>query len=72
MPAVCRVTTSVAEFAVPDLNDLASILAEDLAKQILLDARRTLAEATTEDVRNEVFLDELEGVVRLPPNATLQ
>lgn len=72
VPANCVVSTSAAEFALQDLGDLPSILSDDLASQLLLHAQRCLSKAVDIDHRSGVFLDDLEGVVKLPMGSELQ
>lgn len=55
-----------------DLGDLPSILADDMTSQLLLYAERCLGKAVDIEHRSEVFLDDLEGVVKLPGGSELQ
>lgn len=72
VPTTCLVSTSTAEFSLQDFGDLPSILADDLGSQLLMYAERSLGKAVDVDRRAEVFLDDLEGVVRLPLESELQ
>ena len=69
---MCVVTTSTASFADQDLADLPSILADDLATQLLMSAERTISKAVDADQVSDIFWDDLEGVVRVPSGAGLQ
>lgn len=70
--SACRITTSIADFAVPDLNELPSMIADDLVRQLLHAAQETLVKHVSEEHRSDVFFDDLEGVVRVPGSAALQ
>ncbi|RXK42680.1 hypothetical protein M231_00235 [Tremella mesenterica] len=71
-PTIVTVTTSSATFPLTNLEDLASILAEDLQDQLPLIAGDSLAEWSQEDGSPGGFFDSLEGLLVIPPEVNIQ
>ena len=69
---ICRITTSRASLTIQDLDDLSGMVADDLNGQLLSYAESFLIEEMDETYRSRLFKDDLENMIRIEPDSSLE
>jgi len=69
---ICRITTSRASLTIQDLDDLSGMVADDLNGQLLSYAESFLIGEMDEIYRSRQFKDDLENMIRIEPDSSLE
>lgn len=72
MPASCRITTSCASFAIQEIDDLPSVIADDMSRQLLVYTEGILRGELGEENISRIYIDELENVIRIQSDSILE
>jgi hypothetical protein len=72
VPVSCRITTSRANFTIQDTDALSSIVADDVSNQLLGYTETLLKQELDDGKTSGMLIDELENVIRIPPDSVLE